>query len=75
MPGPVRRQPAGARIADETERWLGKPVISINVVTYWHALRSFGIKDQFSGFYEFSKFENELVTVPYLKGGVCKRNP
>lgn len=47
----------GARIADEAERWLGKPVISINVVTYWHALRSFGIKDQFRGFTSlFSKF-------------------
>ena len=44
-------------LADEAERWLGKPVISINVVTYWHALRTFGIKDQFRGFTSlFSKF-------------------
>ena len=44
--------------ASPTSRTLaGKPVISINVVTYWHALRSFGIKDQFSGFTSlFSKF-------------------
>ena len=47
----------GARIADEAERWLCKPVISINAVTYWHALRSFGIKDQFTGYSSlFSKF-------------------
>ena len=47
----------GARIADEAERWLGKPVISINVATYWHALRTFGIKDRFRGFTRlFSQF-------------------
>jgi maleate cis-trans isomerase len=28
---------------------LGKPVIAINTATYWHALRSFGIKDRISG--------------------------
>ena len=27
-----------ARLADEAERWLDKPVISVNVATYWHAL-------------------------------------
>ena len=26
-----------AKLADEAERWLDKPVISINVATYWHA--------------------------------------
>lgn len=39
-----------ARIADEAERWLGKPVVAINTATYWHALRARGIKDQMPGF-------------------------
>ena len=39
-----------ARIADEAERWLDKPVISVNVATYWHALRTNGINDQRQGF-------------------------
>lgn len=39
-----------ARIADEAERWLGKPVISVNVATYWHALRRNGIADRRQGF-------------------------
>jgi maleate isomerase len=30
----------------EAEFWLEKPVLSVNIVTYWHALRQFGIKDQ-----------------------------
>jgi maleate isomerase len=38
------------RLADEAERWLGKPVIAINAATFWHALRSSGIADQVSGF-------------------------
>ena len=37
------------RLADEAERWLGKPVLAINAVTAWHALRSCGIDDQFDG--------------------------
>ncbi len=37
-------------VADEAERWLGKPVIAINAVCNWHALRSIGINDQFHGF-------------------------
>ena len=46
-----------SRIADEAERWLNKPVISINVVTYWHGLRALGINDQFRGFTQlFSRF-------------------
>lgn len=46
-----------ARIADEAERWLDKPVISINVATYWHALRSNGIDDKLYGFTSlFSRF-------------------
>lgn len=46
-----------ARIADEAERWLDKPVISINVATYWHAMRMNGITDKLYGFTSlFSKF-------------------
>jgi maleate isomerase len=37
------------RLADEAERWLGKPVLAINAVTLWHALRSSGIADQRHG--------------------------
>jgi hypothetical protein len=28
----------------------GKPVVAINTATYWHALRSLGIREQFDGF-------------------------
>jgi maleate isomerase len=46
-----------ARLADEAERWLGKPVISVNVATYWHALRMNGINDKMYGFTKLmSKF-------------------
>ncbi|MEQ8249338.1 MAG: arylmalonate decarboxylase [Alphaproteobacteria bacterium] len=38
-----------ARVAAEGERWLGKPVISANAATYWHALRSNGIMDRVRG--------------------------
>jgi maleate isomerase len=38
------------RLADEAERWLGKPVLAINAVTLWHALRASGIADQWRGF-------------------------
>jgi maleate isomerase len=38
------------RLADEAERWLDKPVISVNVATYWHALRTNGINDRIRGF-------------------------
>ena len=37
------------RLADEAERWLGKPVLAINAVTLWHALRTNGILDQMRG--------------------------
>lgn len=37
-------------IADEAERWLDKPVLSINAVTLWHALRTCGFDDQLRGF-------------------------
>jgi maleate isomerase len=46
-----------ARLADEAERWLDKPVISINVATYWHACRMMGIEDKAYGFTQlFSRF-------------------
>lgn len=38
------------RLADEAERWLGKPVLAINAVTMWHALRSNGFDDRMHGF-------------------------
>jgi maleate isomerase len=37
------------RLADEAERWLGKPVIAINAATWWHALRANGIQDRIEG--------------------------
>ncbi|WP_420638474.1 maleate cis-trans isomerase family protein [Candidatus Poriferisocius sp.] len=36
-------------VADQAERWLGKPVLAINAVCLWHALRTLGIDDQFTG--------------------------
>ncbi|MCY4424288.1 MAG: hypothetical protein OXC06_14605 [Acidimicrobiaceae bacterium] len=36
-------------VADQAERWLGKPVLAINAVCLWHALRTLGISDQFVG--------------------------
>jgi len=38
------------RLADEAERWLGKPIIAINAATLWHALRACGITDRFAGY-------------------------
>jgi maleate isomerase len=38
------------RLAAAAEMWFGKPVIAINTATYWHALRTNGIKDQVAGF-------------------------
>ena len=38
------------QLADEAERWLGKPVVTVNAATLWHALRSHGIDDRFDGF-------------------------
>lgn len=37
-------------IAAEAERWLGKPVLAINAVTYWDALRRCGIEDRVVGY-------------------------
>jgi maleate isomerase len=39
-----------ARLADEAERWLGKPVIAINAATLWYALRDNGFDDRMRGF-------------------------
>jgi maleate isomerase len=39
-----------ARMAPLAEAFLGKPVIAINTATYWHALRSNGIRDAVDGF-------------------------
>jgi maleate isomerase len=39
-----------AKICDEAERWLNKPVVAVNVATYWHALRHAGIKDKVYGY-------------------------
>jgi maleate isomerase len=39
-----------AEVAAAAEFWLEKPVIAINTATYWHALRSMGIRDQVGGF-------------------------
>ena len=36
-------------VADQAERWLGKPVLAINAICLWHALRTLGINDQFVG--------------------------
>ena len=36
-------------LADEAERWLGKPVIAINAATWWFALRENGIDDKLYG--------------------------
>ena len=38
------------RFAAAAELFLGKPVIAINTATYWHALRTNGVKDRMEGF-------------------------
>ena len=38
-----------ASVAAEAEHWLGKPVLAVNVVSYWHALRQCGITDRVLG--------------------------
>jgi maleate isomerase len=37
-------------IAAEAEHWLGKPVLAINAITYWDALRRCGVDDTIRGF-------------------------
>lgn len=41
---------AAIQITTEAERWLAKPVLAINAVTYWDALRRCGIDDKVYGF-------------------------
>jgi maleate isomerase len=40
--------PAGS-VAADAERWFGKPVLAVNVVSFWHALRSCGVPDRIYG--------------------------
>jgi maleate isomerase len=37
---------AMTRLADEAERWLGKPVLAVNAAVLWHALRAREITDR-----------------------------
>jgi maleate isomerase len=37
-------------LAAQLERELGKPVLPINAITFWHALRNNGIPDRIRGF-------------------------
>lgn len=37
------------RLADEAERWLGKPVLAVNAAMLWHGLRALGIQDRLVG--------------------------
>jgi maleate isomerase len=39
-----------AAIAAEAEHWLGKPVLAVNTVTYWDALRRSGVEDRVYGY-------------------------
>ncbi|MDZ4370098.1 MAG: hypothetical protein U1C74_01575, partial [Phenylobacterium sp.] len=41
---------AGAQVAAEAERWLGKPTLSMNAALYWRALRQLGVEDRIQGF-------------------------
>jgi maleate isomerase len=38
-----------ARPAAEAERWLDRPVLAVNVVSFWYAIRQCGINDRVSG--------------------------
>ena len=40
---------ANAVVAADAERWLSKPVLAMNVITYWDALRNCGIDDRVYG--------------------------
>ena len=37
------------RLADEAERWLGRPVLAVNAAMLWHALRAHNIQDRLVG--------------------------
>jgi simple sugar transport system ATP-binding protein len=39
-----------ARLADEAERWLGKPVLAVNAAMLWDALRRLDLPDRLEGF-------------------------
>ncbi len=39
-----------ARFSVVASAWLGIPVVSCNTATYWHAMRSLGIRDRLDGF-------------------------
>ena len=39
-----------AKFSHLAENWLGIPIISVNVATYWHSLRANNIYDQITGF-------------------------
>lgn len=41
---------AAISVCAEAERWLHKPVLAINAVTYWDALRRSGVDDRVTGF-------------------------
>ncbi len=41
---------ANAEVAAEAEHWFEKPVLAMNVITYWDALRNCGIEDRLYGF-------------------------
>ncbi|WP_404478102.1 arylmalonate decarboxylase [Novosphingobium sp. BL-52-GroH] len=41
---------AGMAVSAEAERWLGKPVLSMNALTYWNALRRMGLDDKIYGY-------------------------
>lgn len=40
---------ANAVVAADAEHWLSKPVLAMNVITYWDALRNCGIDDRVYG--------------------------
>jgi maleate isomerase len=40
---------AAIELCASAERWLGKPVLAINAITYWDALRHSGIEDRVYG--------------------------
>ena len=41
---------AAIEVCAEAEHWLGKPVLAINAITYWDALRRCGIDDPVYGY-------------------------
>ncbi|WP_295857314.1 hypothetical protein [uncultured Xylophilus sp.] len=47
---------AYARVANDAEKWLRKPVFASGPVIYWSALRKMGIKDQCTGFGSLMEF-------------------